>query len=81
MLEHYAVQPQHLSPNSVLILSGFMALCEGYLGVRPTLELFEYYYMVKRMPVETNIMRTCGSICFKIRSDHRYFGDPRPRVR
>ena len=68
----YAVNPQHLSPNAILTLSGFQALHEGYLGVRPTMELFEYYYMAKRMPVELNIMRTCGSMCFKIRPNRRY---------
>ena len=31
----YAVNPQHLSPNAILTLSGFQALHEGYLGVRP----------------------------------------------
>jgi hypothetical protein len=40
VLEHYRVQPFHLTPNSVLIMSGFAALCEGYLGVRPSLDLF-----------------------------------------
>ena len=72
VLQHYVVNPQHLSPNNILILSGYQALSEGYLGVRPTLELFMYYYMVKRMPVDGNVMRTCGSICFKIRNDRRY---------
>ena len=24
------------------------------------------------MPVEPNVMRTCGSVCFKIRPDRRY---------
>ena len=68
----YAVNPQHLPPNAILTLSGFQALHEGYLGVRPTLELFQFYYMVRWMPVEPNVMRTCGSICFKILPNRRY---------
>ena len=55
-----------------MTLSGFQALHEGYLGVRLTLELFQFYYMVRRMPVEPNIMRTCGSICLRIRPNRRY---------
>jgi hypothetical protein len=72
VMAFYAVNPQHLLPNAILTLSGFQALHEGYLGVRPTLELFQFYYMARRMPVELNITRTCGSMCFKIRPNRRY---------
>ena len=40
VMTFYAVNPQHLPPNAIMTLSGFQALHEGYLGVRPTLELF-----------------------------------------
>ena len=38
-LEFYGLQPHHLTPNMVVLLSAFVALCEGFLGVLPTLEL------------------------------------------
>ena len=38
-LEFYGLQPHHLTPNTVVLLSAFVALCEGFLGVLPTLEL------------------------------------------
>ena len=38
-LEFYILQPHHLTPNAVVLLSAFVALCEGFLGVLPTLEL------------------------------------------
>ena len=38
-LEFYGLQPHHLTPNAVVLLSAFVAMCEGFLGVLPTLEL------------------------------------------
>ena len=38
-LEFYHLQPHHLTPNAVMLLSAFVTLCEGFLGVVPTLEL------------------------------------------
>jgi hypothetical protein len=49
VFKFYQVQSFQLSPNSVLIMSGFAALCEGYLGVSPSLELFRYYYSMQRL--------------------------------
>ena len=39
-LEFYGLQPHHLTPNTVVLLYAFVALCEGFLGVLPTLELW-----------------------------------------
>ena len=39
-LEFYQLQPHHLTPNKVVLLSAFVTLCEGFLGVLPTLELW-----------------------------------------
>ena len=39
-LEFYQLQPHHLTPNTVVLLSAFVTLCEGFLGVLPTLELW-----------------------------------------
>jgi hypothetical protein len=51
-----------------MIMSRFAALCEGYLGVRPSLELFRYYYHVKRITINSGgPLQRCGSITFKIR--------------
>ena len=34
-LEFYNLQPHHLMPNAVMLLSAFVTLCEGFLGVLP----------------------------------------------
>ena len=38
-LEFYHLQPHHPTPNTVVLLSAFVTLCEGFLGILPTLEL------------------------------------------
>ena len=38
-LEFYGLQPHHLTPNTVVLLSAFVTLCEGFLGVLPTIML------------------------------------------
>jgi hypothetical protein len=42
MLFHYKLQLHHITPNSFTIIAGFVALCEGYLGVSP-LEIYFVY--------------------------------------
>ena len=46
-LEFYQLQPHHLTPNMVVLLSAFVTLCEGYLGVLPTLELWGEFFQSK----------------------------------
>jgi hypothetical protein len=41
MLRHYRLQLHHISLNSFTIIAGFVALCEGYLGIYPPL-VFQY---------------------------------------
>ena len=38
-LEFFGLQPHHLGAGAIVQLSGFMTLCEGYLGVKPTVDL------------------------------------------
>src|SRR3954463_15292980 len=73
VLNHYKVQPHNLSPNSILVLSNFAALCEGYLGIRPRLDLFVYFFTVKREAGHSREeLRNCGTISFKIRPSRRF---------
>ena len=43
-LEFYQLQPHHLTANTVVLLSAFVTLCEGFLGVLPTLELLGEFF-------------------------------------
>ena len=46
-LEFYQLQPHHLTPNTVVLLSAFVTLCEGFLGVLSTLELSREFFQSK----------------------------------
>ena len=39
-LDHFRMQPHHLGANAIMLLSAFVTLCEGYLGMRPCLGLW-----------------------------------------
>ena len=43
-LEFHGLQPHHLTPNTVVLLSAFATLCEGFLGVLPTIELWGEFF-------------------------------------
>ena len=38
-LEFFGFRPHHLGTGAIVQLSGFVTLCEGYLGVEPTIDL------------------------------------------
>jgi hypothetical protein len=46
-LDLYHLQPHHLSPNTIVLLSSFVTLCEGYLDILPTLELWGQLFYLK----------------------------------
>ena len=43
-LEFYHLQPHHLTPNVVVLLSAYVTLCDDFLGVLPTLELWGKFF-------------------------------------
>ena len=66
VLQHYGVQPHNLTPNSILYLPGYQALFEGYLGIAPRLDFFQYYFYVKRNSND-GMPPVCGTITFNLR--------------
>jgi hypothetical protein len=80
------LQPHHLAANFMMILSGFVTLCEGYLGCRPSLPLWKRLFNLRahnaRTGVKTvhsdtgktsfeTVMTDCGS-CIVSGSKHGY---------
>jgi hypothetical protein len=47
LLEYYGLQLQHLSPNSFALVAIFVHLCEMYMGVRPSVRLFQRFFVLK----------------------------------
>nr|CAB3486571.1 unnamed protein product [Digitaria exilis] len=65
VLAHYGIEWSHLTPNSITALSIFAHLCEAYLGVPPTVEVFAHFYRLYRNKKgETD---TLGGVYFRLR--------------
>ena len=44
-LEFFGLQPHHLGTGAIVELSGFITLCEGYLGVEPSIDLWVHFFL------------------------------------
>ena len=60
-LEFYNLQSHHLTPNAVMLLSAFVSLCEGFLGLLPTLELWGEFFQSKPGTVVAGVPAPCGA--------------------
>jgi Putative gypsy type transposon. len=47
VLNLYGLSLLHLNPNSIAFLSIFSYLCEAYIGVKPFIDLFRFYYELR----------------------------------
>ena len=68
ILDHYGLQLHNITPNSLLYISGFVALFEGYLGLAPRLDFFKYCFGVKRQTMNKELL-VAGFISFNMRRD------------
>ena len=64
VLDRYQIELHHLNPNSITMLSVFVHLCEAFFGIEASLNLFQYFYKLKRI-TENKCVRGCG---FQLRS-------------
>ena len=72
VIDHYGVQLHHLPPNSLLEMSAYASLCEGFLGIRPSLTLFRYYFHVRRNSITAGVPYITGTISFSLRRERAY---------
>ncbi|KAK1580359.1 hypothetical protein QYE76_000094 [Lolium multiflorum] len=63
VLNTYGLQPHNICPNSYLLLSNFVTLCEGHLGIRPDVKLWQFFFRVKK-ETKDKAMLNCGSMTF-----------------
>nr|AAT85260.1 hypothetical protein [Oryza sativa Japonica Group] len=47
VLKFYDLQMAHLTPNAVMTLAIFAHLCEMFIGVRPSLRLFRWFFTIQ----------------------------------
>jgi hypothetical protein len=71
LLEYYRLQLQHLSPNSITLVAIFVHLCEMYVGVRPSVQLFRCFFVMNAMSTHPPLIgghyfqrRTPGHACY-----------------
>src|SRR4051812_47178981 len=67
-LEFYGLQPHHLTPNTVVLLSAFVALCEGFLGVLATIKLWGELFYSKLGTQAAGMPAQCGAFIAVLRS-------------
>ena len=72
ILEYYGLQPHNIAPNSILVLAGFQALFEGYLGIAPTVDHFKHCFLCRSQTVASGAMATYGSVTFNCRQGDWY---------
>jgi hypothetical protein len=72
ILCHYSLQLHHIAPNSLTIIAGFVALCEGFLGIYPYRDLFCLYFNICHNRDSNGDLRKCGSISFVPHSGKSY---------
>ncbi|KAK1677097.1 hypothetical protein QYE76_037945 [Lolium multiflorum] len=70
-LNTYGLQPHNICPNSYLLLSNFATLCEGHLGIRPDVKLWQFFFRVKK-DTKDKAMVNCGSMTFMLRPGRMY---------
>jgi hypothetical protein len=71
ILNTYGLQPHNICPNSYLLLSNFVTLCEGHLGIRPDVKLWQFFFRVKK-ETKDKAMVNCGSMTFMLRPNRMY---------
>jgi hypothetical protein len=72
LLKFYGLQLHHISPNSLVSVAGYAALCEGYLGIRPRVDLFQLFFSVRANYEDDGSLQTCGTVCFLPRRSKEY---------
>jgi hypothetical protein len=65
-LDHFHLQSHHIGVNAMMTLAAFATLCEAYLGIWPSVELFQQLLYFKTQTVDS-IPVTCGEASFYAR--------------
>jgi hypothetical protein len=66
LLNEWGVELQHLNPNGVLHIPGFITLCEGFLRIDPHANLFQAFFHERGLTVKgTLYLRRSGASAYK----------------
>ena len=67
-MEFFGLQPHHLGAGAIVQLSGFVTVCEGYLGVEPSIDLWVRFFSLKQQGPKAGEMSECGATVISKRS-------------
>jgi hypothetical protein len=62
LLFFYSIELVHLVPNSIIIISTFIHLCEAYLGIASHFHLWRHFFELKKTG-KAGVVRSVGSCC------------------
>ena len=71
LLDYYQVELQHLTPNGIQHIVAFIALCEGFLGISPHFNLWQYLFavtLVKRWVEQQELHALVGCASIHLRN-------------
>ncbi|KAK1647015.1 hypothetical protein QYE76_064820 [Lolium multiflorum] len=71
ILTTFGLQPHNICPNSYLLLSNFVTLCKGHLGICPDIRLWQFFIHVKK-ETKDKAMVNYGSMTFMLRPGRMY---------
>jgi hypothetical protein len=62
-LEFFQLHPHHLGANAVMILSAFVTLCEGYIGVWLTTDIWAkfFHFKAQKAKAKHEALMECGA--------------------
>jgi hypothetical protein len=82
LLRYYGMELHNLTPSRVLHIAVFMTLCEGYMGIDPEFDLWNYFFRVQRSQDLDAELTVYGGMIIHVKFGHRvipYFDIPMPR--
>ncbi|KAE8777095.1 hypothetical protein D1007_50202 [Hordeum vulgare] len=50
-LQFFGLQPHHVAPNAILQLAAFVVLCEGFVGIKPHVDLWRSLFFFKQQSI------------------------------
>jgi hypothetical protein len=82
LLRYYSLELHHLTPLGVLHIAVFMTLCEAYLRTDPKLDLWKYFFYVRRLHDPEVELMISGGVVIHVKVGHgidTYLEIPMPR--
>jgi len=68
ILDFYGIKVNDLTPNSILMLSTFVYLCEAFVGVAPTVTLWRHFFVLRALKGRARVF---GGFSFQRRKNPR----------